>query len=149
MSIRVPLFSNQSMLGTIFAQIFREFQNVLRDFARFQRILPRFSPDENFWVCGCTPACYTSEMGSLAKDCFQPLVNKISTKMLEKQPTVFTQFYIDLQLQLKTQGFDSEIRIKYTFILTSCNVATMVTNKYKIFFSLTLTLCACAECIGA
>jgi len=34
MSIRVPLFSNQRMLGAIFAQIFRVFQNVLRDFAR-------------------------------------------------------------------------------------------------------------------
>jgi len=46
-------------------------------------------------------------------------------------------------------GLDSEIRIKYTFFLTSCNVATMVTNKSKRYFSLTLTLCTYAECIGS
>jgi len=39
--------------------------------------------------------------------------------------------------------------MKYTFILTSCNVATMVTNKSKICFSLTLTRYACAESIGS
>jgi len=31
----------------------------------------------------------TSLMGSLAKDCFQPLVYRISTKTLEKSPAVF------------------------------------------------------------
>ena len=79
-------------------------------------------------------------MGSFAKDRFQQLLNRISTKTL-KQPTVFTQLYIDLQL--KTQGLDSEIRIKYTFILTSGNVATMVTNKSKRFFLHSYTLCLC------
>jgi len=40
--------------------------------------------------------------------------------------------------------------MKYTFILTSWNVATMVTNNSKrYFFRATLTLCACAECIGS
>jgi len=34
MSIRAPLFSNQSVLGVIFTQIFRESYTVLRDFAR-------------------------------------------------------------------------------------------------------------------
>ena len=34
MSIRAPFFSNQSMLGAIFAQIFREFVKVRRDFSR-------------------------------------------------------------------------------------------------------------------
>jgi len=29
-------------------------------------------------------------MGTFAKDCVQALVNKISTKSLEKLPTVFT-----------------------------------------------------------
>ena len=33
LSIRALLFSNQSMLGAIFAQIFRKFYKVLRDFA--------------------------------------------------------------------------------------------------------------------
>ena len=87
-------------------------------------------------------------MGSLAKDCFQPSVNRISLKTLEKQPTVFTQLYVDLQL--KTQGLELEIRIKYILILISCDVATMVTNKSKInlfhdsytkFISMTPTLC--------
>jgi len=63
MSIWAPLFSNQSILDAIFAQIFMEFWKVLRDFARilkdFNRILkdlPGFSPNQNFWGCGCTPA---------------------------------------------------------------------------------------------
>jgi len=47
MSIRVPLFSNQSMLGAIFAQIFWVFQNVLRYFAwileDFDQILWNFA----------------------------------------------------------------------------------------------------------
>jgi len=34
MSIRAPLCSNQSMLGAIFSQIYREFYQVLRDFVR-------------------------------------------------------------------------------------------------------------------
>ena len=34
-SIRVPLFSNQSMLGAISAQIVKEFYKFLRDFPRF------------------------------------------------------------------------------------------------------------------
>jgi len=62
MSIPVPLFLNQSMLGVIFAQIFRDFYKVLRDFARiledFARIygiLLGFSPNQNFWGCGCNP----------------------------------------------------------------------------------------------
>jgi len=33
MSIWVPLFTNQSMLGAIVTQIFRELQKVLKDFA--------------------------------------------------------------------------------------------------------------------
>jgi len=39
--------------------------------------------------------------------------------------------------------------MKCTFILTSCNVATMVTNKSKYIFFLTITLCACAERIDS
>ena len=33
--------------------------------------------------------------------------------------------------------------------LTSCNVVTMVINKTKIYFFVTLTLCACAEYMGS
>ena len=44
-SIRAPFFSNQSMLGAIFAQIFKEFVKVLRDFSQilwdFARIFIR------------------------------------------------------------------------------------------------------------
>ena len=53
MSIRAPIFSNQSMLGAIFVQIFREFQKVLKDFPGFQRILPGFYQIKTF-------AAYTS-----------------------------------------------------------------------------------------
>ena len=42
MSFRAPLFSNKSMLGAISAKIFRDFQKILRDFARIKRILPGF-----------------------------------------------------------------------------------------------------------
>jgi len=35
-------------------------------------------------------------MKSLEKDCFQPLVKRISIKALEKYPRVFTWLYIDL-----------------------------------------------------
>jgi len=45
MSIRAPLFSNQSMLDAIFAQIFREFQKVLRDFRGFFPDFMGFLPD--------------------------------------------------------------------------------------------------------
>ena len=58
-SIRAPLVSNQTMLGAIFAQIFREFYKVLRDFSliledftRISWVLPGFSPNQNFWGYG-------------------------------------------------------------------------------------------------
>jgi len=49
MSIRAPFFSNQSMLGAIFAQI-------LEILPGFYGILAGFSPNQNFLTCGCTPA---------------------------------------------------------------------------------------------
>jgi len=55
------------MLGAISAQIFSDFQKVLRDFLRiledFARILwdvAGFWPNQTFRGCGCTPASYTS-----------------------------------------------------------------------------------------
>ena len=49
MSFWAPFFSNQSMLGAIFAHIFREFVKVFRDFAWFLGILPGFSPNQHCW----------------------------------------------------------------------------------------------------
>jgi len=40
-----------------------DFQGLLEDSHRFfpdLRILPRFSPNQNFWGCVCTHGCYTS-----------------------------------------------------------------------------------------
>jgi len=55
MSIRAPLFLNQSMLGATFAQIFREFLKVLGDFARILWDFAQIFTNQNFWGCGCTP----------------------------------------------------------------------------------------------
>jgi len=60
MSIRAPLFSNQSMLAAIFAQIFREFRRFSEILPGFYRILLRLSPNQNYWGCDCTPDAYTS-----------------------------------------------------------------------------------------
>jgi len=42
MSFWAPFFSNQSMLSTIFAQIFREFAYIFREFVKLAEILPGF-----------------------------------------------------------------------------------------------------------
>jgi len=49
-------FSNQNMLGVIFAQIFRDFVKVLRDFIRIFWDFARIFTKSKLWVCGCTPA---------------------------------------------------------------------------------------------
>jgi len=59
-SIRASLFSDQSTLCAIFAQIFREFVKVPSDFPGLYGILTGFSPNQHFWGCGCTPTSYTS-----------------------------------------------------------------------------------------
>jgi len=66
MSFWAPFFSNQSMLGTIFAHIFRELVKVFRDFARI------FTKSE-LWggTCTpCTPVSYTSERNSMTSSTF-------------------------------------------------------------------------------
>ena len=64
MSIRAPLFSNQRLLGDIFAQIFRDFSRVLRDFARSLEDLARMLWDF---------ACIVSKP-KLLGECLQPCV---------------------------------------------------------------------------
>ena len=57
------IFSNQSMLGAIFARVCSDFQGFCEDseiLSRFPGILPGFSPNQNFWGCACTPASYTT-----------------------------------------------------------------------------------------
>jgi len=66
MSIREPLFSNQSMLAAIFAQIFRKFSKVLRDFAWILWDFVRIFIKSKLLGCSfipCTPASYTSARG--------------------------------------------------------------------------------------
>jgi len=75
--------------------------------------------------------------------CLLPLVNRISIKTLEKYLSIYWHIAWNVRTWL---GIKDEIYI----ILTSRNVATMVTKKSKKSFSRvshTLRLCACAECI--
>jgi len=77
-------------------------------------------------------------IGSFAKDCLLPLVNRISIKPLEKCLPCYTLTIA------QNVGLDQDFMIKCRFILTSCNVTTMVPNKPKIYFyrdSCTLWLC--------
>jgi len=77
MSIRAPFSSSQSILGAIFAQIFREFVKVLRDFARilwdfagilwdFARIFTK-SKLLGVRLHPCIPASYTSGFNSFLR----------------------------------------------------------------------------------
>jgi len=61
-NILSAIFSSQSTLGAIFARI-------SGSLPRIPQMLPRFSPDEKFWVCAwtpCTPASYTT---ALSRNC--------------------------------------------------------------------------------
>jgi len=43
---------------------YSNFVKVFTHFARFPQILPGFSPNQNFWGCGCTLASYTSALNA-------------------------------------------------------------------------------------
>jgi len=61
MAIRAPFFSNQSMLGPIFAQICRKFVKVLRFFLNFfVGFCPDFHQIKTFGDAVAPPASYTS-----------------------------------------------------------------------------------------
>ena len=77
-------------------------------------------------------------MSSFAKDCLQPLVNRISIKTLK----YWLSFWPISQNTGTCLG-----KITYTFSFISCNVGTMVTNQSKNIYSVTLTPCVCAEYI--
>ena len=57
-----PVFSNQKMMGAIFPHTSTELVKVFRDFAR---ILQRFSLNQNFWWCACTPCTPASSTSKL------------------------------------------------------------------------------------
>ena len=54
-------FSNQTTLGAIFAGILVRFSKICPDFYRVCLDFQGFSPNQNFWVCACTPASYTTD----------------------------------------------------------------------------------------